>query len=119
MILDTLKANRNSTELGGLIGSSNRVVRMNELSSTLNANGLNSSFVRNVSVDDLAGATSVQNPAIVAIKTPQGGHAVVVDGITTRLGQRVVAIRDPHGTAYFQTVEEFDKVFMNQAVIVK
>ncbi|ARU57351.1 hypothetical protein OLMES_3311 [Oleiphilus messinensis] len=119
MVLDTLLPGRNVTELAGLTGASNRVVRIDELARTLSANGLDATFNRRLTIDALSRATSGQNPAIVAIRTPQGGHAVVVDGITRRQGQDVVAIRDPHGRAYFQTLDAFKEVFLGQGVTIK
>ena len=119
MVLDTLLPERNVTNLGGLIGADVRVVRINELADTLNANGLNATFNRRLDLDTLRNATAGKNPAIVAIETPNGGHAVVVDGFTNKLGRDVVSIRDPHGQAYFQTVEEFKKVFLKQGVTLE
>ena len=119
MVLDTLLPDRNVTNLGGLIGSDVRVVRINELADNLNANGLNATFNRRLDLDTLQSATSGKNPAIVAIQTPQGGHAVVVDGFTTKLGRDVVSIRNPWGEAYFQTVDEFKKVYLKQGVTLE
>jgi len=45
------------------------------------------------------------------------GYFVVVDGVTTRLGQSVVAARDPGtGTQYFVPANEFSKKFSGQVV---
>lgn len=119
MVLDTLMPNRNVTNLGGLIGADVRVVRINELADNLNANGLDATFNRRLDLGTLRSVTSGKNPAIVAIQTPQGGHAVVVDGFTKKLGRDVVSIRNPWGEAYFQTVDEFKKVYLNQGVVIK
>jgi filamentous hemagglutinin len=47
----------------------------------------------------------------------RGGHFVVVDGVTTRQGQAVVAVRDPgSGKQYFVPKAEFESKFSGQAV---
>ncbi len=121
MVLDTVAATRNTTVLGGLTGTATRVVKLTELATTLNANGVKAAYTRGINIDKLAAATAGKNPAIVAIRTAGGiGHAVVVDGITIRNGHKVVAIRDPHGAAYFQTVSEFEKIWIGgQSILLK
>jgi filamentous hemagglutinin len=118
MVLDTLIPDRKVTQLGGLTGTEKRVVTIDELATTLNANGLNATYKRRLSIEQLKKSTNSSNPAIVAIDTPNGGHAVVVDGFTTKYGKNVVSIRNPHGEAYFQTVDEFKKVYLKQGVIL-
>ena len=59
-------------------------------------------------------------PDIVRIKGPnEFSHFVVVDGITVKNGQKVAAIRDPHGTQYFSPIKTFEKHFTGDAVYVK
>jgi hypothetical protein len=118
MVLDTLIPDRKVTQLGGLTGTEKRVVTIDELATTLNANGLNATYKSRLSIEQLKKSTNSSNPAIVAIDTPNGGHAVVVDGFTTKYGKDVVSIRNPHGEAYFQTVDEFKKVYLKQGVIL-
>ncbi|WP_369310058.1 cysteine peptidase family C39 domain-containing protein [Providencia rettgeri] len=93
--------------------------RMNNLASAMRNQELaDARFISRVSVEDLAAATSKGNPAIVAMKLNRGGHAVVVDGITVRNGQTVVAIRDPAlGRQYFTPIDEFKNKYMGQAII--
>lgn len=89
------------------------------LSSALQKNGLSSArWAVGASVDDLAAATSRGNAAIAHVDLDVGGgHFVVVDGVTTRLGNSVVAVRDPGtGTQYFVPVKEFSKKFTGQVV---
>ena len=51
-------------------------------------------------------------PVVATIRFPDDTfHAVVIDGITTRNGVRVVAIRDPHGVQYFSPVDTFRRTF--------
>lgn len=55
--------------------------------------------------------------AVIARLNIADGHFVVVDGITNRLGQSVVAIRDPgSGRQYSLTRSEFESKFSGQVV---
>ncbi|PPU84024.1 hypothetical protein XsacCFBP4641_05955 [Xanthomonas sacchari] len=93
---------------------------MPKLAEALNANGLESRRVLNVTIDDLANATMNGDPAIVRMSLDRGGHAVVVDGVTVRNGQKMVAIRDPAlGRQYFTPVDEFMKKFSGEAIFTK
>ncbi|QNX49862.1 hemagglutinin repeat-containing protein [Acinetobacter seifertii] len=73
------------------------------------------------SVSDLAKYTDKGVPVIVRIvdssNPSQFSHYVVVDGITTKGGKEVVAIRDPHGKNYFSPLETFKKAFTGEAII--
>ncbi|MCX5001181.1 hypothetical protein OHB05_00870 [Streptomyces sp. NBC_00638] len=80
-----------------------------------------------LTVDDLARATSSRaggNPAVAVIRNTTGTrqqevlHYVVVDGVTTRMGQKVVAVRNPWGLQYFELVDNFAKDFTGQAITV-
>ena len=87
-----------------------------QLQRALRDNGVGSTFVPNASISDLARFTSNGRPAIATVQTgPSTGHAVVVDGVTTRGGQQVVAIRDPsgrpNGGVYYETVSSFQDRF--------
>jgi len=54
------------------------------------------------------------------MKLDRGGHAIVVDGITVRQGQQVVAIRDPAlGRQYFTPIDEFSQKFSGSVVFTK
>jgi len=92
------------------------------LSKTLQNNGLSSAtWTLKASIDDLAVATSKGNAAIARVTLENGeGHFVVVDGVTVRQGQSVVAIRDPGtGKQYFVPSQEFAKKFSGQAVLTR
>jgi len=92
------------------------------LSKTLQNNGLSSAtWILKASVDDLAVATSKGNAAIARVTLENGeGHFVVVDGVTVRQGQSVVAIRDPGtGKQYFVPSQEFANKFSGQAVLTR
>jgi filamentous hemagglutinin len=89
------------------------------LTKTLQNNGLSSAnWALSQSVDDLAAATANGNSAIARVALDGGeGHFVVVDGVTVRQGQSVVAVRDPGtGTQYFVPTEEFASKFTGQVV---
>ena len=70
-------------------------------------------------VADLARYTADGTPVIVRIADRVGGtdfaHFVVVDGVTTKAGKSVVAIRDPHGTRYYSPVETFEKTLQERS----
>ncbi|MES2047884.1 MAG: cysteine peptidase family C39 domain-containing protein, partial [Pseudomonadota bacterium] len=92
------------------------------LARTLKNNGLASAnWKLGVTVDDLATATANGNAAIARVTLGNGeGHFVVVDGVTTRQGQSVVAVRDPGtGTQYFVPKKEFAKSFSGQVVFTR
>lgn len=75
---------------------------------------------RNVS--DLARYTENGTPVVVRITDPgvsDFSHFVVVDGVTTRNGVQVVAIRDPQGAQYFSPVSTFNKSFTGEVVVPK
>ena len=87
-----------------------------QLQQALRDNGIESTIVPDASVADLAGYTSGGKPAIATVQTgPNTWHAVVVDGVTTRGGQRVIAIRDPAGSTnggvYYETLSSFENRF--------
>jgi hypothetical protein len=60
-------------------------------------------------------------PVVVRLFDKSGGsdfsHFVVVDGVTTKNGIPVVAIRDPHGTQYFSPVTTFERNFSGEVVV--
>jgi RHS repeat-associated protein len=103
-------------------------VGIDKVANYLERNNVNARFQPWTTVDELAEATAKGDPAIAAVrqkawdpevgKMVEGGHAVVVDGVTTRQGVRVVAVRDPWGTQYFETVESFsDRWIKGQTVV--
>jgi hypothetical protein len=89
-----------------------------QLQRALRDNGVGSTFEPSASIADLRRYTSNGRPAIATVRTgPNTGHAVVVDGVTKRGGQQVVAIRDPlgpntvNGGVYYETVSSFQGRF--------
>ncbi|MCK0097432.1 filamentous hemagglutinin N-terminal domain-containing protein [Yoonia sp. F2084L] len=68
-------------------------------------------------VDLIETLTQNGKPVIVRITGDNGfSHWVVVDGVTVRQGQRVVAIRDPHGQQYFSPEATFQQNFSGDVV---
>lgn len=69
----------------------------------------------------MARYTSNGTPVVVRVADKIGGsdfsHFVVVDGVTTRNGIPVVAIRDPHGMQYFSPVTTFERSFTGEVVV--
>ena len=87
----------------------------------MKAEGVSASAFSNRNVADLARYTSAGAPVVVRIVDKTRGsdfsHFVVVDGVTTRNGVSVVAIRDPHGTQYFSPVTTFERNFSGEVVV--
>ena len=72
-----------------------------------------------LSVGDVASRTQRGEPVIVHVGHPgpgDTGHFVVVDGITKRNRQDVVAIRDPHGRQHFEELKVFEATFTGNAL---
>ena len=69
----------------------------------------------------MARYTSNGTPVVVRVVDKATGsgfsHFVVVDGVATRNGISVVAIRDPHGTQYFSPVSTFERNFSGEVVV--
>ncbi len=119
MVLDSLGR---SFDLNKLIVDSKVISQgayMGDMVKALRNQGLEDTRINNkLSIDALAEATLKGHPAIVATRLDRGGHAIVVDGITTRQGQRVVAIRDPAlGRQYFVPLVEFTERFSGQTIL--
>jgi RHS repeat-associated protein len=74
--------------------------------------------VTGATIQQLAAATAKGKPAIVRFSTADG-HFVIVDGVTRRMGQPVVAIRNPQGQKYFQLVTEFEKQWDKSMITIE
>ena len=117
MILDTIHPGRISTNIINLrLGPFGTTI--DRLAKMLNANGVNATWRVGYGIEKMATATRRGNPLIAHVRLPNGGgHFIVVDGVTTRTGQRVVAIRDPAGgRQYFELATEFSQRISGQAV---
>ncbi|MFV3415261.1 C39 family peptidase [Pseudomonas nitroreducens] len=92
-----------------------------DVADLMRSEGVPASAFGNRNVADLTRYTSSGTPVVVRIADRIGGsdfsHFVVVDGVTTRNGVAVVAIRDPHGAQYFSPVATFEKNFTGEVVV--
>ncbi len=92
------------------------------LSEALRQNGVSAARATfGTTIDDLAASTANGNAAIAHVNLTAGGkevgHFVVVDGVTTRAGRTVVAIRDPSDGQFFVPADQFKTKFSGQAVL--
>ncbi|WP_330962006.1 cysteine peptidase family C39 domain-containing protein [Photobacterium sp. 53610] len=97
---------------------------MPDLQRLLKDNGVSSVVRTRRKVSDLQKMTSNGRPSIVMVRSgPSTNHFVVVDGVTTRGGQRVVAIRDPagkpNGGVYYESVESFENRFTGNVIQIR
>ncbi len=84
------------------------------------AHGVNASTFAGKNIGDLARYTSNGTPVVVRISGQNNfSHFVVVDGVTTRNGMRVVAIRDPAGAGvqYFSPASTFGQHFTGEVIV--
>ena len=119
MILDTLNPARASSGVVNLelTKAGTKITKLEEM---LRKNGVAAQWERGFDISKIASSTARGNPLVAHVNTPTGGHFLVVDGVTTRMGQQVVAIRDPAGgLQYFETVTAFLKRFSGQVVTIK
>ncbi|MFJ4245036.1 DUF4157 domain-containing protein [Streptomyces iakyrus] len=125
MVVDTMGRPHDLTEMVKVAGPQG--TPMEVVLDLMRRHRIDAELRRGLTVDDLARATSSRaggNPAIAVLREPPGAshplHAVVVDGVTERLGQRVVAVRNPQkgGTQYFELADKFAKDFIGEAITV-
>ncbi|WP_232358274.1 papain-like cysteine protease family protein [Paraneptunicella aestuarii] len=116
--MDTLGNSVDVEDLVKQLPITDKGVSIDKLSGVFQNYGVDAEFKRGLTIDDIASATQSGTPVIVAVRQGGGGHAIVVDGITTRQGVDVVAIRDPWGTQYFEKLTVFKKRFLRQGVII-
>jgi filamentous hemagglutinin len=117
MVLDTAGKPVNVTNLAKQANLSKDGTGIRDLERVLSRNGVNArrTFGTDVSIEAIEKATRRGQPAIVRVElqTSKGetyGHFVIVDGVTTRQGGKVVAVRDPNqGRQYFVPVDEFEQ----------
>ncbi len=123
MIMDTLGK---PVEVGALIGRvppAGGGTTMPRMVSLFRSEDVKAMAWTGRNVNDVAKYTSKGVPIMAVIAdnpkaNPPGFlHYVVVDGVTTRNGVRVVAIRDPHGKQYFQPVSKFEQHFTGEVIV--
>lgn len=121
MVLDTLGKPVNVESLIASVRPTEKGILSKDVADMLSRNKVETIFLNGRTINDLSRYTDKGTPVIVRItdsKNPKEfSHFVVVDGITERAGQKVVAIRDPHGKSYFSPVETFKKAFTGEAII--
>jgi hypothetical protein len=119
MVIDTAG---NQYELANLVREAGpNGTPLETMLSILRRHRINANMELELTVAELASATRNGNPAIAIIRTSSPRHplhAIVIDGITTRNGARVVAIRNPWGQRYFELLEVFERTFTGQGITV-
>jgi filamentous hemagglutinin len=123
MVLDTMGKQVDVVDLIQKVPPSAEGIFPRDVAALLKSEGVNSNAWGNRNLADLASYTSDGTPVIVQIADKTGGsnfsHFVVVDGITSRNGVAVVAIRDPQGMQYFSPVSTFQKNFTGNVIVPK
>ncbi|MGL4283696.1 MAG: hemagglutinin repeat-containing protein, partial [Eubacterium aggregans] len=123
MVLDTMGKQVDIESLVKKIPPSTEGIYSTDVAQLLKSEGVRSTAFSNRNVADLTRYTANGTPVIVRIADQTTGsgfsHFVVVDGVTTRNGLRVVAIRDPNGMQYFSPVATFEKSFTGEVILPK
>ncbi|WP_227541451.1 MULTISPECIES: cysteine peptidase family C39 domain-containing protein [Acinetobacter] len=121
MVLDTLGKPVNVDQLMQKYGYKIDGLYPQEVAKIMKDNNIDVYNFSARTLNDLSRYTSNGKPVIVRIADPKNpkefSHFVVVDGITEKNGQKVVAIRDPHGKSYFSPVDTFKKAFTGEAIV--
>ncbi|MFW1775337.1 hemagglutinin repeat-containing protein, partial [Acinetobacter seifertii] len=119
MVLDTLNKPVNVESLISSIPPKSNGIVLKQVSELLTQNHVENYAFIGRTVTQLEQYTSKGTPVIVRIADDKTGfsHFVVVDGVTTGGGKKVVAIRDPHNASYYSPVESFKKAFTGETVI--
>jgi hypothetical protein len=121
MALDTLGKKVDIGSLIQRIAPSEGGIYARDVASLMTSEGVPASAFGSRNVADLARYTGDGTPVVVRIvdntKGTDFSHFVVVDGVTTRNGISVVAIRDPHGAQYFSPVSTFQRNFSGEVVV--
>jgi hypothetical protein len=123
MVLDTLGKPVDVAALIERVPPSREGILSSDVARALKTEGVDAIFWDRRSVGDLAQYTQGGTPVVVRIvdsANPSAlSHFVVVDGVTTRNGIPVVAIRDPNGLQYFSPVSTFIKNFTGEVIVPK
>ncbi|HDV4112650.1 TPA: DUF637 domain-containing protein, partial [Pseudomonas aeruginosa] len=121
MVLNTLGKEVDVGTLIQKLPPSEKGIFAQDVASLMKSEGVPASAFGNRNVADLARYTSNGTPVVVRVVDNATGsgfsHFVVVDGVTTRNGISVVAIRDPHGKQYFSPVSTFERNFSGEVVV--
>lgn len=119
MVLDSLGKPVDPANLIALIPPSPKGIYTTEVRDLFRSEGVNAAAYANRNVSDLARYTQDGTPVVVRIEDASSGfsHFVVVDGVTTRGGVQVVAVRDPHNLQYFSPIGTFARYFTGEVVV--
>ena len=123
MVLDTLGNSVDVAKLIEKVPPGDLGIFPKQVEALMKAEGVDAVALERRNVDDLARYTADGVPVVVRIVDKTGGtdfsHFVVVDGVTTRNGVRVVAIRDPQGKQYFSPAGTFQTNFTGDVILPK
>lgn len=123
MVLDTLGNSVDVAKLIEKVPPGDLGIFPKQVEALMKAEGVDAVALGRRNVDDLARYTADGVPVVVRIVDKTGGtdfsHFVVVDGVTTRNGVRVVAIRDPQGKQYFSPAGTFQTNFTGDVILPK
>ncbi|WP_284147813.1 filamentous hemagglutinin N-terminal domain-containing protein [Pseudomonas mosselii] len=121
MVLDTLGKKVDIDSLIQKLKPQKDGIYPHDVASLLRSEGVPAQAFGSRNVADLERYTTSGTPVIARIVDNTNGtrfsHFVVVDGVTTRNGVAVVAVRDPHGVQYFSPVKTFEKNFSGDVVV--
>jgi hypothetical protein len=122
MALDTLGRPVDVATLIQRIPPSAEGIYSTDVATLMKSQGVDAIALGRRNVSDLARYTENGTPVVVRVADPgvsNFSHFVVVDGVTTRNGVQVVAIRDPQGAQYFSPVTTFNKSFTGEVIVPK
>ena len=118
MILDTIGRPVDPATIIAQLPPEADGVQISRIWELFNNNGVDAVSLEGKTVDDVAQYTKGGTPVVAIIRYGEGAHAVVVDGVTTRAGASVVAVRDPHGVQYFVPRNDFIQQFTGQVTVI-
>jgi filamentous hemagglutinin family protein len=122
MALDTMGRPVDVATLIQRIPPSAEGIYSTDVATLMKSQGVDAIALGRRNVSDLARYTENGTPVVVRVADPgvsDFSHFVVVDGVTTRNGVQVVAIRDPQGAQYFSPVTTFNKSFTGEVIVPK
>lgn len=123
MVLDTMGKPVNIVGLINKTPPTPGGITSMQVAGILKSEGVEASAWAGRKVSDISRYTSNGTPIVVRIIDKNGGsgfsHFVVVDGVTSRNGIPVVAIRDPWGKQYFSPVTTFERNFTGEVIVPK
>ena len=122
MVLDTIGKPVDVAALIKKIPPTAEGIYPTDVATLMKSQGVDAMTLSRRNLSDLLRYTENGTPVVVRVTDPgvsDFSHFVVVDGVTTRNGVQVVAIRDPHGAQYFSPASTFNKSFTGEVVVPK